>query len=59
VNLKVYDVLEREMATLVNGQEDAGEHEAEWNGEGCATGVYLYRLSTGSQMQVRKMILIR
>ncbi len=44
VSLKVYDVLGREVATLVDGQQNAGEHRVTFNGSKFASGVYFYRL---------------
>jgi hypothetical protein len=57
VSLRVYDVLGREVATLVNGQLSAGEHEVIWNADGLATGVYMYRLTIGTRSITKKMIL--
>jgi hypothetical protein len=44
VRLSVYDVLGRGVATLVNGEVDAGEHTVQFNAYGLASGLYLYRL---------------
>ncbi|MBI4535042.1 MAG: T9SS type A sorting domain-containing protein [Ignavibacteriae bacterium] len=65
VTLKVYDVLGREVATLVNGVypvngvKEPGTYEAEWDASGFASGIYLYRLTSGAFTAVRKMVLIR
>jgi hypothetical protein len=45
VTLKVFDLLGREVATLVDGRMEAGTHTAVWNASGFASGVYFYRLS--------------
>lgn len=58
-SLKVYDLLGRHVATVVNQPMDAGEHTVEWNAEGFASGVYFYRLRTDKFNSVRKMTLIR
>jgi hypothetical protein len=57
IELRVFDMLGREVATLVNGQLSAGEHEVIWNTEGLATGVYMYRLTIGPRAATKKMIL--
>ena len=66
VTVKIYDVLGREVATLVSERHDAGGYKVEWNASGFASGVYLYRLSASSGpgqadnfIQVRKMLLLR
>jgi hypothetical protein len=57
--LKVYDVLGREVATLVEGAMAAGSHRVSWNAFGVASGVYFCRLTAGGYVQTRKMILAR
>jgi photosystem II stability/assembly factor-like uncharacterized protein len=64
VSLKVYNVLGQEIATLVNDQLPAAFHNIVWagkNGSGAqvASGLYFYRIQTGTFMQTRKMLLIR
>jgi hypothetical protein len=59
VTLKVYDLLGREVATLVDGREEAGEHTVKWNADGFTSGVYFYRLSAGGGVQTRKLVLVR
>jgi hypothetical protein len=68
VTLKVYDVLGREVATLVNEYKEAGYHEVEFNpaspiGAGSiqqpVSGVYFYQLKTGDYTETKKMILLR
>ena len=63
VQLKVYDILGREIATLVNEEQSAGEYEVEFNpasGVGNpASGIYFYQLSVGDFIQTKKMILLR
>jgi predicted esterase len=48
VTLKVYDVLGRDVATLVDGVLAAGRHTSDWNAAGVPSGVYFYRLSASS-----------
>jgi len=59
VQLKIYDVLGREVSTLVNGSLKPGTYVAEWDGSSSASGVYYYRLSTGSFSEVKKMVLLK
>lgn len=59
VSLKVYDVLGREVATLVDGVELAGYKSVEWNAATVPSGVYFYRVCAGNFMQTRKMVLVR
>ena len=64
VTLEVYDMMGRRVATLVNGQLDAGRYQANWNsrsdaGTPVASGVYIYRIQAGSFQQVRQMVLMK
>ncbi|MFO7524202.1 MAG: T9SS type A sorting domain-containing protein, partial [Ignavibacteriaceae bacterium] len=61
--LKVYDVLGREVVTLVNEYKEAGNHEVEFLPESSiknpASGVYFYQLQSGDFIETKKMILLR
>lgn len=59
VSLKVYDVLGREVATLVDEVKQPGEHQARWDASGFASGMYFYRLQTSGFSSVRRMVLLR
>jgi len=59
VKLKIYNILGVEVATLVNENKSAGNHEVEFNAEGLSSGIYFYTLTAGSFTQTRKMMLIR
>jgi hypothetical protein len=59
VSLKVFNLLGQEVATLVEGELKAGNHEVMFNGESLPSGVYLYRLSSQHGIQVKKMVLMR
>ncbi|MBI5473276.1 MAG: T9SS type A sorting domain-containing protein [Ignavibacteriae bacterium] len=59
VSLKVFDMLGREVATLVNDELKPGRHERVFSGTGISSGVYVYRLSAGGSTLTRKMCLIR
>lgn len=58
-SLKVYDVLGREVATLVNEVKQPGEHSVTWDAQGMATGVYFYKLQAGNFVQTKKLLLLR
>jgi photosystem II stability/assembly factor-like uncharacterized protein len=59
VTLKVYDVLGNEIATLVNEEKPTGEFEIEFNAASLPSGIYLYKLSSGSFIQTKKMVLLK
>lgn len=59
VVLKIYDVLGREVATLLSEHFDEGLHAAYWDASRMPSGVYFYRLEAGNNVQSKKMILIR
>jgi beta-lactamase superfamily II metal-dependent hydrolase len=59
VTLKVYDLLGREVSSLVNGQLEAGNHETVWNADKYPSGIYIYRLSAGNFTETRKMLLLK
>ncbi|MBD3377343.1 T9SS type A sorting domain-containing protein [candidate division KSB1 bacterium] len=59
VELRVYDVMGREITTLVSQRMIAGRHSVEFNGADLASGVYYYTLSTDNQTQTKKMLLIK
>lgn len=59
VTLKVYDVLGREVATLVNGRQQVGMHTVNFDASNLSSGMYIYRLSSGKTTRVRKMLLIK
>ncbi len=64
VNITIYNILGREVRTLVDDIRPSGNHRVEWNGADkaghqVASGIYLYRMSAGKFVQTRKMVLIR
>ncbi|NUN68481.1 MAG: lamin tail domain-containing protein [Bacteroidetes bacterium] len=59
VTLKVYDMLGKEVAVLVNGVRSAGEHTARFDAAHLPSGIYFYTLRTGSFTQTRKMLLMK
>ena len=60
VTLKVYDMVGREVAALVNGFVEAGKNkEASFDGSNLPSGIYFYRLTAGSYTMTRKLVLLR
>jgi hypothetical protein len=59
VVLKVYDILGKEVATLVDRVYDAGSYTTKWNGSSFAGGLYFYTLRTSGFIETRKMILVK
>ncbi|MBL7128545.1 MAG: T9SS type A sorting domain-containing protein [Ignavibacteria bacterium] len=59
VSLKVYDVVGKEVATLVNEVKSAGSYAVDFNGSNLSSGVYFYRLEVGSFTAVKRMILLK
>jgi hypothetical protein len=57
--LKVYDILGKEVASLVNEYRQAGKYETEFNAEVLSSGVYFYQLKAGDFLQTKKMILLK
>jgi photosystem II stability/assembly factor-like uncharacterized protein len=57
--VKVYDVLGRDVATLVNEVKQPGTYTTEFNGSTLAGGVYFYRLTAGQYVECRKMVLMK
>ncbi|MFA7288321.1 MAG: T9SS type A sorting domain-containing protein [Melioribacteraceae bacterium] len=58
-SLKVYDILGREVATLVNKELNPGNYNFQFNGSRLSSGIYFYRLQTGEFTQTKKMLLIK
>lgn len=60
VTVKVYDIIGREVATLVNNEfKKAGIHTTEWDASNNASGVYFYRLIAGCYIDTKRMILVK
>ena len=57
--LKVYNVLGKEIATLVNEEKSAGSYEIEFDASNLPSGVYFYQIRSGSYSQTKKMVLLR
>ncbi len=59
VKVTVFDILGREVETIVNEQLNAGTYEVEWDALSCPAGTYFYKLQAGDFMGSRKMVLIK
>ncbi|HEX3074765.1 MAG TPA: T9SS type A sorting domain-containing protein, partial [Ignavibacteriales bacterium] len=61
VELKIYNMLGQEITTLVNEMKNAGRHEVKFNAAGMnlSSGVYIYRIKSGSFVQTKKLMLIK
>jgi hypothetical protein len=59
ISLKIFNTLGQEIVALVDGQMAAGVHQAQWSAPYHASGIYFYRLQTGSSSEVKPMVLIK
>ncbi len=59
VTLKVYDILGKEIATLVNGEKPAGSYSLKFDGSSLPSGVYIYKLTSGNYIAARKFVLLK
>jgi len=59
VTIKIYDVLGKEITTLVNNEMQSGNYKVEFDGSKSASGIYFYQMKTNEFIQTKKMILIK
>ncbi len=59
VTLKVFDILGREVTTLINEVKQPGKYEVEFNASKLPSGTYVYKLTTGKYQTIRKMLLMK
>lgn len=59
VTLKLYNILGKEVATLVNEVKSAGKYDVTFNGSSLSSGVYFYRLESGNFVDTKKMFLLK
>ncbi|MCB0732098.1 MAG: T9SS type A sorting domain-containing protein [Ignavibacteriae bacterium] len=59
VSLKVYDILGREIATLVNQKQKPGFYEVKLDGSDLSSGIYFYRITAGDYVESKKMVLLK
>ena len=59
VSIKIYDILGKVVANLVNEEKPSGEYEVEFDGRDLPSGIYFYQLKAGSYIQTKKMVLLK
>ncbi len=59
VSLKIFDILGKEVETLVNEKQSPGEYEVNWDASQYPSGVYFYKLSAGDFSETKKMLLVK
>ena len=59
VTVKVFNILGKEVAILINEQKEAGKHEVDFDASGLNSGVYFYRIDAGTFVETKKMILMK
>lgn len=59
VTIKVYDLLGREVATLLNEQKQAGMYQVDFNAASLSSGVYFYRMQAGTFADIKRMVVIK
>jgi hypothetical protein len=59
VSIKVYDLMGREVATLVNENRPAGRYEVEFKADGLTSGIYFYKLQTNNFVETKKMTILK
>jgi len=59
VSLKIYDVLGKEVITLVDDTKNAGYYEASFDASGLPSGIYFYRMQSGEYVSVKKLLLLK
>ena len=59
VQVRIYDILGREISTLVNDYKQSGSYEIEWNASNYASGIYFYKIEAGDFITTKKMLLIK
>lgn len=59
VSLKVYNSFGNEVASLINGKQNSGKYEVNFNGSELSSGVYFYKITSGNFTQTRSMILLK
>jgi hypothetical protein len=57
--LKVFDVLGREIKTIVDEIQQAGNHSVSFNGGNIPSGIYFYQLNSNNETLIKKMILLK
>ena len=64
VTLRIYDILGREVKTLINTEQNSGTYNVQWNGDNnygtkVSSGIYLYRIEAANYVMTKKMIMLK
>ncbi|MHB1687480.1 MAG: T9SS type A sorting domain-containing protein [Ignavibacteriaceae bacterium] len=59
VTLKVYDILGREVVSLINEEKQSGKYQVTFNANNLSSGIYFYRIKAGEFIQTERLILLR
>ncbi|MDP3831725.1 MAG: T9SS type A sorting domain-containing protein, partial [Ignavibacteriaceae bacterium] len=59
VTIKVFDILGKEITTLVNEEKKSGNHKIEFNGSKLSSGIYFYQIKSGSFTATKKLVLLK
>jgi hypothetical protein len=59
VSLKVFDLIGREIATIISEEISAGSYSKQWNAANMSSGIYFYRLQAGTYIETKKLVLLR
>ena len=59
MKIKIYDILGKEIATLVNNKLNAGSYNVDWEAGNYPSGVYFCRLETENYVSVKRMMLVK
>jgi hypothetical protein len=59
VKIMIYDILGREITTLINETSQPGRYEIKWNATGYSSGIYFYRIQAGNFVQTKKLLLLK
>jgi hypothetical protein len=59
VSLKIFDLIGREVATIISEELSAGNHSRQWNAANMSSGVYFCRLQAGAFAQIKKLVLLK
>ncbi len=59
MQLKIFDILGREISTLMNEEKPAGTYEVELEGSSLSSGIYFYQIKSSKYSDIKKMLLIK
>ncbi|MEE9119299.1 MAG: T9SS type A sorting domain-containing protein [Calditrichia bacterium] len=59
VTIDIYDLLDRKVETLVQGEQKAGHHQVIWGAKDQSSGIYFYRIQAGDYAETKKMVLLK